>query len=59
MASLIPNNNKPLINYVRSINRNDRCPCGSLKKYKNCHLPMVFNPYKNVEENNAKSKALV
>ncbi len=28
----------PLPRHVADIGRNDPCPCGSGKKYKNCHL---------------------
>ncbi|PIQ76914.1 hypothetical protein COV83_00230 [Candidatus Peregrinibacteria bacterium CG11_big_fil_rev_8_21_14_0_20_49_14] len=27
----------------KKIGRNDKCPCGSGKKYKKCHLPMDSN----------------
>ena len=30
----------PKVNKQKKINRNDLCPCGSGKKYKNCHLPL-------------------
>ncbi|MDR2439415.1 MAG: SEC-C domain-containing protein [Planctomycetaceae bacterium] len=30
---------EPLRNYEQKIGRNDPCPCGSGKKYKNCHMP--------------------
>ena len=29
---------EPLINPLRHVGRNDPCPCGSGKKFKNCHL---------------------
>lgn len=28
---------------IRSAKRNDRCPCGSGKKFKHCHMPR-FTP---------------
>ena len=30
----------PKVNKTKKIGRNDLCPCGSGKKYKNCHLPL-------------------
>ncbi len=30
----------PKVNKAKKIGRNDLCPCGSGKKYKNCHLPL-------------------
>ncbi|MCR5213358.1 MAG: preprotein translocase subunit SecA [Eubacterium sp.] len=30
----------PVVNKTKKIGRNDLCPCGSGKKYKNCHLPL-------------------
>lgn len=30
----------PKVNKNKKIGRNDPCPCGSGKKYKNCHLPL-------------------
>jgi hypothetical protein len=29
---------EPYINPLRHVGRNDPCPCGSGKKFKNCHL---------------------
>jgi hypothetical protein len=29
---------KPYVNPLRHVGRNDPCPCGSGKKFKNCHL---------------------
>jgi hypothetical protein len=29
--------NAPLPRHVKKIGRNDPCPCGSTKKYKDCH----------------------
>ena len=29
--------NKPLPRHVKKVGRNDPCPCGSNKKYKDCH----------------------
>jgi SEC-C motif len=29
--------NKPLPRHIKKIGRNDPCPCGSRKKYKDCH----------------------
>jgi hypothetical protein len=31
----------PLILGIRSVGRNDKCPCGSNRKYKKCHLQRV------------------
>ncbi len=30
----------PKVNKAKKIGRNELCPCGSGKKYKNCHLPL-------------------
>ncbi|MDR1140363.1 MAG: SEC-C domain-containing protein [Planctomycetaceae bacterium] len=30
---------EPIRNRNPQIGRNDPCPCGSGKKYKNCHMP--------------------
>ena len=30
---------EPIRNRGRKVGRNDPCPCGSGKKYKNCHMP--------------------
>jgi len=29
---------EPYVNPLRHVGRNDPCPCGSGKKFKNCHL---------------------
>jgi preprotein translocase subunit SecA len=31
---------EPIRNRMEKVGRNDPCPCGSGKKYKNCHMRM-------------------
>jgi preprotein translocase subunit SecA len=34
---------EPIRNVGQKVGRNDPCPCGSGKKYKNCHMKMEAN----------------
>jgi preprotein translocase subunit SecA len=35
-----PQKASPVVNNLPKTGRNDLCPCGSGKKYKNCHMPI-------------------
>ncbi len=35
---------EPIRNQMQKIGRNDLCPCGSGKKYKNCHMKQTTHP---------------
>lgn len=57
--------NKTIVNDTDKIGRNDPCPCGSGKKYKNCHgrpghendpIPTVDNGAKKSKKNTKKTK---
>lgn len=34
----------PIVHTKRKIHRNEKCPCGSGKKYKNCHMKKELTP---------------
>src|ERR1700688_2674564 len=37
---------------IKDFPRNSRCPCGSGKKYKHCHLGKPFNPSRDLSVHN-------
>ena len=39
-GTVVQNQTAPIIRAGPRVGRNDPCPCGSGKKYKNCHLPL-------------------